>query len=363
MEMKYSTTLPKENAAKNFKEALPDKKRSHVLDAVKGAAVMLVVFGHYVPKSSPEYWQIAVLFIYTFHMSIFFILSGYFFSCSRPVTGRAGLILLLKKKFDRLMIPFFVIALLFFLLKFPAQFFFTMHNPVTEKTILLLLIDPQESYVQLLWFMETLFLMFVIYGALSIFIRNKYVLGCILCLAPLIPFPDIPIVKLVFYYFPSFSIGTMLPHILDRHYSQLHRFLFSVAAGIVMFVIFNIPESILTGPYTHLLRGLSSTVFLSLFIPLLPLTLFKVLSLVGLYGSSIYLLHFPFESGIKKIADQILFLPEQWFWFLAVPAIVLGILCPILIEQKVLIRYPRVMFAAIGERPSGKISRVAALTR
>lgn len=71
-------------------------QRNLAIDIMKGIAIMLVVVGHsgYLPPS-------AVKFVFTFHMPLFFIVSGYLYK-PRPVKES------LMKDFKRLMVPYFV---------------------------------------------------------------------------------------------------------------------------------------------------------------------------------------------------------------------------------------------------------------
>lgn len=62
-------------------------KRDIFYDIVKGIAIVLVVFGHCIQYGSGEHYENARLFmdewlyklIYSFHMPLFALISGYFF--------------------------------------------------------------------------------------------------------------------------------------------------------------------------------------------------------------------------------------------------------------------------------------------
>ena len=53
------------------------KERIHWIDIAKGIAIMLVVIGHVPDAFDAPFYRVA---IYTFHMPLFFFLSGYVFS-------------------------------------------------------------------------------------------------------------------------------------------------------------------------------------------------------------------------------------------------------------------------------------------
>ena len=136
--------------------------RIRYLDYCKGIAIILVVAGHYIPAESPESWKTIRGIIYTFHMPVFFFVSGYFFA-GEPDLGLADL---LKRKAARLLIPFATIAAVFLLMKLPASLFVDLEHGLSARAVLNALIDPVNSYVPLIWFMQALFIMFALFAAL-----------------------------------------------------------------------------------------------------------------------------------------------------------------------------------------------------
>lgn len=60
-------------------------KRNHLFDNLKGFAILLVIFGHFIQPCIKESDGLRALFfsIYTFHMPIFCLVSGYLFTLSR----------------------------------------------------------------------------------------------------------------------------------------------------------------------------------------------------------------------------------------------------------------------------------------
>lgn len=98
-----------------------EKKRLQYLDEIKGFAIILMVLAHAIAWSFED-WR-AVMnpvvstpnlvnagliwkFIYSFHMALFFLVSGYL--CFKPLNDLGGAFLGLKKKSIRLLIPYFV---------------------------------------------------------------------------------------------------------------------------------------------------------------------------------------------------------------------------------------------------------------
>ena len=332
-----------------------DRPRNRALDSVKGIAVLLVVFGHYIPASSPDYWRwFAGSFIYSFHMPVFFIISGYLFGRGRQPLGPRAVLRFSGKKAQRLMVPFLCVAFLYLFIKLPAQFFFTMSMPVSLDSFWILLEDPGHFYAPFLWFLETLFLIFVLFVLLLQVVRNKYFLALLLCGTPFfIPYVETPIVVLVCQHMPAFCLGVLLSRFSTERTEAI-----SASAGAACFFFLATtffylgPEYL--GVYALAANGLAMTGLFLFILRLVPERVSGVFGIFGLYGSSIYLLHFPFEACVKKISDQLFHAPQSSFWLFAVPAIVLSMVMPIVIEQGFLQKSQRLLMWLIGESPSDK---------
>lgn len=82
-------------------EKKPD--RNILLDAMRGALIILVVVGHGIQSAYPDYAQnIVFSIIYSFHMPIFMLVSGY----TTGYTQKEINFTWLKKRFVALGVPF-----------------------------------------------------------------------------------------------------------------------------------------------------------------------------------------------------------------------------------------------------------------
>ena len=83
-----------------------DKQRNIVFDALKAFAIWCVVLGHCIQDlSGLEWWNNGLFrFIYSFHMPLFFMISGFFFASSIKL----GWLEFLRKKTLSLILPCFV---------------------------------------------------------------------------------------------------------------------------------------------------------------------------------------------------------------------------------------------------------------
>ncbi len=70
------------------------------IDVARGLAILFVIYGHGLAANSPRF------LIYSFHMPLFFFLSGYVFHSRKNGSFFASL----KKDFRRIMIPYFIFA-------------------------------------------------------------------------------------------------------------------------------------------------------------------------------------------------------------------------------------------------------------
>ena len=111
-------------------------KRDIAIDIAKGLGIVLVVLGHTVAVWGGKH-ETLHRFIYSFHMPLFFAVSGVFISTNRSFTN------FIKIKFTRFVIPFFFWVFFYFfvymgmrVLKAVAKNFMNVNNPGT-------IIDPE----------------------------------------------------------------------------------------------------------------------------------------------------------------------------------------------------------------------------
>lgn len=84
-------------------------QRDAIIDFVKGSAILGMVIGH---SCAPH---MLVKFIYLFHMAVFCMASGFFFSVDK-VSSRSGLVLYIRRRVAKLYVPFVFWSIIFFLL-------------------------------------------------------------------------------------------------------------------------------------------------------------------------------------------------------------------------------------------------------
>jgi fucose 4-O-acetylase-like acetyltransferase len=142
--------------------------RVEYIDIARGIGILLVALAHAdVSLFSPYLHRL----IYSFHMPLFFFLSGYFFNPGIPFG------VLLKKRFDTILKPYLVTILLIYIasLSFTNMRFATVFGRIAKA---LYGTGYYIDWVQL-WFLPSLFVTslfaFLVYRVLLIHINNRYV--------------------------------------------------------------------------------------------------------------------------------------------------------------------------------------------
>ena len=136
-----------------------DINRFNWVDNVKGLAIILVVLGHIASPFST--------FIYSFHMPLFFIVSGFFLN---PINELKSEII---KSFKRLFRPFFIYLTLGFIIEFLKRFYLDREQLKFDDFIgALIYMDYDRligTYAFVLWFLPALFI-----GKTLVYLILKY---------------------------------------------------------------------------------------------------------------------------------------------------------------------------------------------
>ncbi len=317
----------------------------HSLDwmfIAKGIGISLVVIGHFYPQSSPPYWATGRDIIYSFHMPLFFLLSGYLYTQGKYSYGS-----LIKAKVERLVYPFVSVALIFFLVKYFASYRVSLEHPITVDALLTLLIDPIDSFAPLLWFVHALFLIFIAFPLARRYVGNYLILGVLLALN-LVFGSGFPVVGRALAYMPFFVVGVGLKEDaawagkLDRDAGRVLLPALFVFCALSYARLSN--ASVGHGDYlTRFVLGVGGSLLvmgLSQAIsrrgpPHLRNSLFRI----GYYSMTIYLLHPLFESTVRIALLQVFPRLHMPFLVTALLAIVPGIFLPLLLERYVLRKF------------------------
>ena len=191
-------------------------KRIGYLDHVKLYAIYLVILGHVVAMMVNGYAVGGRLinFIYSFHMPLFMLLSGYFVS-SR--LGEMPAMKLLKKKGQQLLLPAITCTLICC-----TYLWLTKEQP-----------NYRDEVIGNSWFLKILFVYYILFGLLKRLPANDWVL-CVASCAALFVIPGCSSLQ-VNLLFPYFWGGYLL-----RKYSVLERINSSWLYALALFLIFGV---------------------------------------------------------------------------------------------------------------------------
>lgn len=195
-----------------------EKRRWKEIDVLYTIGIILVLIGH----SHSSDWSTfrgtvldkAIIFIYTFHMPLFFFISGFLFQNSKAIEAK-GYKSWIFEKAIRLLSPYLLWSLIAAVPKYWVE---NRSFAGVGKAIIDVFINPRASVWGHFWFLPVLFLTYMIFGAVrrvasSAVGEKKMIVGLLAT-------------TLIFYFLP---INTPILGLAD-----LHTVLFFFAVGMSM---------------------------------------------------------------------------------------------------------------------------------
>lgn len=248
-------------------------------------------------------------FIYVFHMPLFFFISGYLFSYKNGLKDKKYLEFM-KKKALRLLLPYFVFNIIFFLPKILMSDFIVDQVEISFEYLLDMLLIPRRSSLGHLWFLFGLFLIYALSPIWDYIIRkNKKILWVLII-----------VLFMVLYIFPLntnifaindlcndtlyFVIGLLVAKISKE---KLEKF-FTKKNFIIYLIIY---ASIFTmwilsrNNVTSMLLC-TTDIFMLCIIPITFKISNKLFDELGSYSFSIYIMHWPTMLLVRIIFYQII---------------------------------------------------------
>lgn len=307
----------------------------------KGLGILLVVIGHFQPAVAPQWYKGMVNVIYSFHMPLFLLLSGYLYVYGKQKFGP-----LVISKIKRLVVPFISIGALFFIVKWLVGQFARLDHPIGPHSIIDLLLNPAASYMPLLWFVHALFLMFIVFVPMRAVLRYTPLVFLVVVIVNTIWIPqDMPGLHKILAHFPFFIAGIWLRESGQLELVRKAGWMRIAAACTVMFALIywlGHSEAIYYDAIAYPIRlalgvlGTLIVIALSFRLDLASNWIASAAAIAGMYSMTIYLIHTLFESGIRIIAFQKLQLAPGLFIPVALVAIAAGMIAPLLLEKYVL---------------------------
>ncbi|MFZ6863849.1 acyltransferase family protein [Undibacterium sp. Ji67W] len=315
------------------------QNRDHWVDYAKGLGILLVVYGHvsrgayHAGMAMDEgLFKLIDSIIYSFHMPLFFLLSGIFFIPSLDKYGRQRLIL---DKVDTVFYPYVLWSMLQGFTEVFLSRFTTAKTSVGD--VLSLLWQPRAQF----WFLYVLFIVFVL---MALIYRERR--GITAYLVPLalvalwvsrfyvqLPFPvDFLATYLIYFYLGSqvrvwkdviHEHASMVCGISGLLFASL-AWLFHVKLGLIYS-----DQSVLALPLA--LSGTTLVCSLGFVLAKAEVSIFKFLTLLGTCSMPIFLMHILAGSGVRIVLIKFLHLDNAAIHLILGTGI--GILVPITIFQ------------------------------
>lgn len=151
--------------------------RNRVIDNVKGFGIILVVLGHCMIFENP-----INRVIYSFHMPIFFICSGYVYNIKYSSMQKEFIKKKLKMLYDYFLIPiiiFLILSPLFFKFGFYNQSFTNLNNYLSISGLItyfiksLIYLEDLPPLIAQVWFIRTLFIDIILFNFLNRLMKNN----------------------------------------------------------------------------------------------------------------------------------------------------------------------------------------------
>ncbi len=308
--------------------------RSLWVDYAKGIGIILVVYGHVAHgifsaglNMDKSMFMLVESVIYSFHMPLFFFLSGLFFLASME---RRGAVSLLRSKVDTILYPYVIWSLLQGMTEVALSHYVNGHTTVGQ--VLSLAWSPRAQF----WFLYVLFFAFAL--ATLLFRRSSIIWGSSIFIGSIIFYffgwilPNIYLINMLSHFFVYFTAGVFAAFLLCKFDSFETKWLIPFLALFVFSQwIFHIEMGLnynSTAACEKLLLGLISVGFVVFLAQWLTRFNMRWLAYLGQQSMTIYLVHILAGSGCRIALQKILGITDVGIHLLV--GTLTGLLLPIL---------------------------------
>lgn len=290
-----------------------DKKSDKRILFMQIIGIILVVIGHSGPIDKSK-WQFTFDFIYSFHMPLFFFISGTLFYKSVVEKNRFELSYLIKNKAVKLFIPYIIITLIAFIPKIMlSKLAARPIEGLSLQSLMNAVFIPVNNPIVFFWFLPVLFFIFV-YFQILLRVYKKYtpnkasliilIISTALFIITRVYNTDIKFLDIgkTFYYQWYFMLGIIFSVYRERGKSPLFCGYFPFSRGneikgVIYFIIMilSLITLILLNIYYRniiltSLVGIIFIIFASYIPELEEITKYEMIKNIGNYSYQIYLL-------------------------------------------------------------------------
>ncbi|AKA71910.1 acyltransferase [Clostridium scatologenes] len=323
------------------------KKYYKNMDIVRGLGIFLVVLGHSFPDdkfNNNSFYEYIYKFIYSFHMPLFFIISGFFAYKIYNILDLSQYKKFILNKARRLMVPYFAVSLL----AIPIKLYMNIYaaRPMDPKNLILdLIIYPAGNGtinhtgtpIQYFWFIYTLFFLFAAAPLLTK-IPIKFALLITFILNIVTPkgmyvFYIWGVIHYLFYFY----IGLYFKVIYDKYVEFKYKkplILFTL----ILLIIINLQQAPAKyyALYSLSTALIGSVLFINISYIIVNNKIGELFKAIGNYSYDIYLFSWFFQTGARVVLFQMLKLD---YTLVTVIMIFVGFL-PIILSNLILKKIP-----------------------
>ena len=303
------------------------------VDYAKAIGIILVVYGHVargiyhagieIPR---EFYEIVDRAIYSFHMPLFFFLSGIFFfdSLFKQEKGK-----FVSRKVDTIVYPYLVWSILEGIVEVVMSDF--TNSTATYSEVFSLLWLPRQHF----WFLYALFTTLILARVIFSVVPQKavtavFILSVVINLFPTI-LPDTLVFQYVTQYFVFLVFGIVFSFHSNTKYLSRALPLFVLSCSFVFVQVgfyYNYPLDDLSSRMMSLSIALVSILFVIALSSWASVKPNKLILYIGSSSMTIYLLHILAGSGIRVIFQH--FMGLNSFVVHLVAGVVFGIFAPMI---------------------------------
>lgn len=304
------------------------------VDYAKGIGIILVVYGHVLRGINDAnlglgrgLFQFSDTLLYSFHMPLFFLLSGLF---AERWVQRYSFVKGIREKVRSLLVPYLIWSAVQGGFSIVLSSYTNQEDAATIGSIAIdILISPFGQF----WFVYYLFIFFLLLGAARKRLPLIFVFGIALVLYIadcLFAFPDQ--MDAIFGNLVYFCGGALLPRILGS--ARAESFMSKPIVFTALLAAFGIAGSVYAGIWDFfVLKGLSAILgigaVLALSFKWSGQNQARWLERLGRLSMPIYLMHILAASGVRVILNQALHVNSVWI-HLAI-GVAAGIWLPVLV--------------------------------
>lgn len=306
------------------------------IELAKGFAIFLVVFAHLFKYGSievPESYTILKNRIYNFHMPLFMFLSGcvYFYRRYHIQNSLSDLGKLVAQRADRLLIPFFGLALLTIAGKAALrQWFFVEESDFSVlNSFSLVFVNTESSPVFTIWYLFVLFVFASLTPLVFKLLRGSYPALLLLSgVLYLIEAPDICYLNRILSFYVFFVLGGLFSN-ASLPLGRIPRSTYTLVAG--AFLLSLIPD--MPRFYALFICGTLSCFAVPRMVAVVRGRLKQALFFLAEHTMAIYLFNVASIGLVKAVYIKTFSYSIEHFFILAPLMLAGGIVLPVLLKQ------------------------------